>query len=93
MTTLACRAVLTLRTVEVERVHADEERLLEVIPKNSQEAIVSCLSLHWINDLPGILVQAKEALKPDGMFMAAMFGGDTLFELRYRFRALLPVLG
>ena len=40
-------------TVPVERIHADEENLLEVVSRNSQEAIVSCLSLHWVNDLPG----------------------------------------
>lgn len=50
--------------------------------RNSQEAIVSCLSLQWVNDLPGILVQIQEALQPDGLFLGAMFGGDTLFELR-----------
>ncbi|KAI0371520.1 S-adenosyl-L-methionine-dependent methyltransferase [Pilatotrama ljubarskyi] len=68
--------------VEIERIHADEENLIRVIPRNSQEAIVSCLSLHWVNDLPGVLVQIKEALKPDGVFLGALFGGDTLFELR-----------
>ncbi|KAF8842681.1 S-adenosyl-L-methionine-dependent methyltransferase [Paxillus ammoniavirescens] len=68
--------------VEVERVQADEEKLLEILPRNSQEAIVSCLGLHWVNDLPGVLVQIKEALQPDGLFLGAMFGGDTLFELR-----------
>ncbi|KAF8638562.1 hypothetical protein AX17_002105 [Amanita inopinata Kibby_2008] len=68
--------------VEIERIHADEENLLEIIDRNSQEAIVSCLNLHWVNDLPGILVQIKEALKPDGLFLGAMLGGDTLFELR-----------
>ncbi|KAI0082545.1 S-adenosyl-L-methionine-dependent methyltransferase [Panus rudis PR-1116 ss-1] len=68
--------------VEVERIHADEENLLQVIPRNSQEAIVSCLNLHWVNDLPGVLVQIKEALLPDGVFLGALFGGDTLFELR-----------
>ncbi|OCH94525.1 S-adenosyl-L-methionine-dependent methyltransferase [Obba rivulosa] len=68
--------------VEVERIHADEENLLEVVPRNSQEAIVSCLNLHWVNDLPGILIQVKEALQPDGVFLGALFGGDTLFELR-----------
>ncbi|KAK7470257.1 hypothetical protein VKT23_001691 [Stygiomarasmius scandens] len=68
--------------VHVERVHADEENLLQFLESNSQEAIVSCLSLHWINDLPGILVQIREALKPDGLFLGAMFGGETLFELR-----------
>ena len=69
--------------MEVERINADEEKLLEVIPRNSQEAILSCLSLHWVNDLPGILIQIREALKPDGLFLGALFGGDTLFELRY----------
>jgi len=39
--------------VPVERIHADEEHLLQAIPPNSQDAVVSCLSLHWINDLPG----------------------------------------
>jgi len=68
--------------VQLERVKGDEENLLEILPRNSSEAIVSCLSLHWVNDLPGVLVQIKEALKPDGLFLAAMFGGDTLFELR-----------
>ncbi|KAI0340873.1 S-adenosyl-L-methionine-dependent methyltransferase [Trametopsis cervina] len=68
--------------VQVERICADEENLLETIPRNSQEAIVSCLSLHWANDLPGVLVQIKEALQPDGVFLGALFGGDTLFELR-----------
>ncbi|KAI0722474.1 S-adenosyl-L-methionine-dependent methyltransferase [Earliella scabrosa] len=68
--------------VEVERIHADEENLLQVVPRDSQDAIVSCLSLHWVNDLPGVLVQIKEALKPDGVFLGALFGGDTLFELR-----------
>ncbi|KAI0355402.1 S-adenosyl-L-methionine-dependent methyltransferase [Trametes cingulata] len=68
--------------VEVQRIHQDEEKLLESIPPNSQEAIVSCLSLHWVNDLPGVLVQIKEALKPDGVFLGALLGGDTLFELR-----------
>ncbi|KAI9574829.1 S-adenosyl-L-methionine-dependent methyltransferase [Boletus coccyginus] len=68
--------------VQLQRVQGDEENLLEILPRNSHEAIVSCLSLHWVNDLPGILVQIKEALKPDGLFLGAMFGGDTLFELR-----------
>ncbi|KAJ7228220.1 S-adenosyl-L-methionine-dependent methyltransferase, partial [Mycena pura] len=68
--------------VQVERIHGDEENLLEIVEPNSQEAIVSCLSLHWVNDLPGTLVQIREALRPDGLFLGAMLGGDTLFELR-----------
>lgn len=43
---------------------------------------VSLLSLHAVNDLPGALVQIRRALKPDGLFLAALFGGATLYELR-----------
>lgn len=68
--------------VDIERIHGDEEHLLEIVGRETQDAIVSCMSLHWINDLPGVLVQAKEALKPDGVFLGAILGGDTLFELR-----------
>ncbi|KAG7097387.1 hypothetical protein E1B28_004737 [Marasmius oreades] len=68
--------------VQVDRIHADEEELLHILGRESQEAIVSCLSLHWVNDLPGVLIQVKEVLKPDGLFLGAMLGGDTLFELR-----------
>ncbi|KAJ1308569.1 hypothetical protein OPQ81_004268 [Rhizoctonia solani] len=64
------------------RLHIDEENLLKVIPSDSQDAVMSCLGLHWINDLPGILIQIRESLKPDGVFLGAMLGGDTLFELR-----------
>ncbi|HEY0282831.1 MAG TPA: methyltransferase domain-containing protein [Rhizomicrobium sp.] len=46
---------------------------------------VSILSLHGINDLPGALVQIRRALKPDGLFVAALFGGATLCELRDAF--------
>ena len=44
--------------------------------------MLSCLSLHWVNDLPGALIQVRRALKPDGLFLGAMFGGETLQELR-----------
>ena len=46
------------------------------------DLILSCLSLHWVNDLPGTLIQARQALRPDGMFLAAMLGGATLAQLR-----------
>ena len=58
----------------------DEERL--PIRENSVDGAVSCLSLHWVNDIPGALSQICRALKPDSPFIGAMFGGDTLFELR-----------
>lgn len=46
---------------------------------------VSLFSLQTINDLPGALVQIRRALKPDGLFMAALLGGGTLGELREAF--------
>jgi SAM-dependent methyltransferase len=46
------------------------------------DLIVSPLLLHWANDLPGALVQLRRALKPDGLFLGALAGGDTLHEVR-----------
>jgi SAM-dependent methyltransferase len=46
------------------------------------DLIVSNMSLHWVNDLPGALIQIRRALKPDGLFLAALAGGGTLGELR-----------
>ena len=46
------------------------------------DLIFSNLDLHWTNDLPGALVQIARSLKPDGLFLAALFGGETLRELR-----------
>jgi NADH dehydrogenase [ubiquinone] 1 alpha subcomplex assembly factor 5 len=65
-------------------VAADEERL--PFAERRFDAVLSCLSLHWVNDLPGALIQARLALKPDGLFLAVMLGGGSLGELR---RALL----
>lgn len=49
---------------------------------NTFDLVLSSLSLHWINDLPSVLTQINHSLKPDSPFIAAMSGGDTLFELR-----------
>ena len=43
---------------------------------------VSALALQSVNDLPGVMIQIRRALKPDGLFLAALFGGETLTELR-----------
>ncbi len=48
---------------------------------------VSALAFHVVNDLPGVLAQIRRALKPDGLLLAAMIGGDTLTELRQSFAA------
>lgn len=67
-------------SVEIERRIVDEEHL--PFEENSIDCIISIGSLHWTNDLPGALVQIRRALKPDGVFLGALSGGDTLFELR-----------
>ncbi len=64
---------------------AMEEALL--FAPDSFDLVVSVLSLHAVNDLPGVLVQSRRALKPDGLFVAALFGGETLTELRAAFAA------
>ncbi|MCP5365323.1 MAG: methyltransferase domain-containing protein [Hyphomicrobiales bacterium] len=66
--------------VPVPVVVADEEAL--PFADGSFDLIMSLLSLHWVNDLPGALVQIRRALRPDGFFVAAMLGGKTLYELR-----------
>ena len=46
------------------------------------DLVVSPLTLHWVNDLPGAPIQIRRALKPDGLMLASLFGGETLNELR-----------
>jgi SAM-dependent methyltransferase len=59
---------------------ADEEFL--PFAGRAFDLVISNLDLHWVNDLPGALIQIRRALKPDGLFLASMFGGGTLAELR-----------
>jgi SAM-dependent methyltransferase len=71
----------------------DEQRTLaadeEALPFRdaSLDLVVSGLALQFVNDLPGVLVQIRRALKPDGLFLAALLGGETLTELRQSFAA------
>jgi Methyltransferase domain len=62
---------------------ADEEAL--PFRDSSLDLVVSGLALHFANDLPGVLTQIRRTLKPDGLFLAALLGGDTLTELRQAF--------
>jgi SAM-dependent methyltransferase len=62
------------------RVAADEERL--PFGDATIDLAVSTLALHWTNDLVGALIQIRRALRPDGLFVGALFGGATLTELR-----------
>lgn len=64
-------------------VAADEEAL--PFAEASLDLVVSALALQFVNDLPGALIQIRRALKPDGLLLAALLGGDSLSELREAF--------
>ena len=59
---------------------ADDDTL--ALPVGGHDLVIHALALHWANDPVGQLVQCRRALRPDGLFMALMFGGQTLHELR-----------
>ncbi len=61
----------------------------ETLPLQPQslDLAVSALAFQFVNDLPGVLAQIRRALRPDGLLLAAMLGGDTLTELRQCFAA------
>ncbi len=59
---------------------ADEETL--DLQEATQDLVVHAMALHWANDPVGQLVQCRRALRPDGLFLGLMFGGQTLHELR-----------
>jgi SAM-dependent methyltransferase len=65
------------------------DSLQEILPlaPQSLDLVLSALALQFVNDLPGVLAQIRRALRPDGLLLAAMIGGDTLTELRQSFAA------
>ena len=83
---IALEPSLPLALHRTAPVLAAHEEALPLRPA-SFDLIVSGLALQQVNDLPGTLLQVRQALKPDGLFMAAFLGGDTLTELRQCFIA------
>ena len=79
----AVRRAIAERVGTVAAVVADEEAL--PFRDASLDLVVSALALQFVNDLPGTLIQIRRALKPDGLFLAAMIGGESLAELRAAF--------
>ncbi len=67
-------------------VHDSGHETLPLQPE-SLDLAVSGLAFQFVNDLPGVLTQIRRALRPDGLLLAAMIGGDTLTELRQSFAA------
>ncbi|MAY99753.1 MAG: SAM-dependent methyltransferase [Micavibrio sp.] len=55
---------------------------------NSLDCVIGNMCQHHVNDLPGHLIQINRALKPDGLFIGAMIGGESLFELKESFMAV-----
>jgi SAM-dependent methyltransferase len=72
-----------LAQCEGPHLQADEEAM--PFAEGSLDLVVSGLALHLVNDLPGVLIQIRRALKPDGLLLAALLGGATLNELRSAF--------
>lgn len=68
----------------VTRIPLDAGETLPLQPE-SVDLAVSALALQFVNDLPGVLAQIRRALRPDGLLLAALIGGDTLTELRQSF--------
>ncbi len=77
---------LSDRFKSITHVDPSEQETLPLQPE-SLDLAVSALALQFVNDLPGVLTQIRRALRPDGLLLAAMIGGDTLTELRQSFAA------
>lgn len=82
----ALRSLPSDRFKSVTRISLDDfdQETLPLQPQ-SLDLAVSALAFQFVNDLPGVLAQIRRALKPDGLLLAAMIGGDTLTELRQAF--------
>ncbi len=75
------RAALWATRLDLRATLVAAEPELAIAP-SSFDLLIHGLALHWANDPVGQLVQARRALRPDGLFIAALFGGQTLRELR-----------
>lgn len=77
------RSSKVISAVDSFHIQCDEEYL--PFGKESFDLVLSSMSLHWVNDIPSVLKQVHEILKPDGAFIACMLGGSTLQELKHCF--------
>ena len=68
--------------IAVEKLVMDMDGADLPFTDNSVDVVTSCLALHWVNDLPRLFSEVNRILKPDGVFIGALFGGQTLMELR-----------
>jgi SAM-dependent methyltransferase len=82
---VASEPLVHLQGKTISRVAGDEETI--PFGEAKFDLVVSALALQWVNDLPGTLVQIRRVLKSDGLLLAALVGGETLYELRESFAA------
>jgi SAM-dependent methyltransferase len=80
------RSPIADRFQSIRHLNSDPSETLPLQPQ-SLDLAVSALAFQFVNDLPGVLAQIRRALRPDGLLLAAMIGGDTLMELRQSFAA------
>jgi SAM-dependent methyltransferase len=78
------RKPLADRFKSIRRIEPDDTEALR-LPPESIDLALSALAFQFVNDLPGVLAQIRRALRPDGLLLAAMIGGDTLTELKQAF--------
>eukprot|EP00760_Papus_ankaliazontas_P008030 PhM_4_TR13648/c0_g1_i2/m.32316/K18162/NDUFAF5; NADH dehydrogenase [ubiquinone] 1 alpha subcomplex assembly factor 5 len=69
------------QNIEFVQMECDEELSIPV-PEKSVDMVVSCLSMHWVNNLEQAMINIRKVLKHDGFMIMCMFGGNTLYELR-----------
>ncbi|MGQ0685138.1 methyltransferase domain-containing protein [Bradyrhizobium sp.] len=81
------RAPLAGRFRSIARIGLDPASEVVPLQPGSIDLAVSALAFQFVNDLPGVLAQIRRALRPDGLLLAALPGGDTLTELRQSFAA------
>jgi len=82
LSTAAAAALGEAPTI-ISQLELDDE--LPAMEKGSADLITSSMNLHWVNDLPGTLASIRRALRPNGLFLGAMLGGETLAEMRSAF--------
>jgi SAM-dependent methyltransferase len=75
---------LRARFASIRHIRVEDAEVLPLQPE-ALDLAVSALAFQFVNDLPGVLAQIRRALRPDGLLLAAMIGGDTLTELRQSF--------
>ena len=81
------RPMLADRFKSVTQVKLESDSEVLPLTPESLDLVVSALAFQFVNDLPGVLAQIRRALRPDGLLLAALCGGDTLTELRQSFAA------